>query len=43
MVFGFSSGLARPECLPPIEYIDSAIAHDAVNAVMKRPDDFPPD
>lgn len=42
MVFGFSPGLARPLGSEPIRYIESAIAHAAVNACMKSAHDRPP-
>jgi hypothetical protein len=43
VVLGFSPGLARPDGAPPIEYMDSAAAHAAVNAAMRAPGDAPPD
>lgn len=43
VVLGFSPGLARPKGLPPIEYVESAVAHEAVNAVERRPGDAFPD
>lgn len=43
VVLGFSPGLARPDALSPIEYMESAAAHAAVNAAMRAPGDEPPD
>lgn len=43
IVMGFSPGLARPSALSPIRFIESHIAHAAVNKVMLSPGDTPPD
>lgn len=43
IVMGFSPGLARPSALSPIRFIESYIAHAAVNKVMMSPSDVPPD
>ena len=43
IVMGFSPGLARPSALSPIRFIESHVAHAAVNKVMLSPGDVPPD
>ena len=43
IVMGFSPGLARPPALSPIRFIESYVAHAAVNKVMLFPGDVPPD
>ena len=43
IIMGFSPGLARPPDLSPIRFIESHMAHAAVNKVMLSPGDAPPD
>ena len=43
IVMGFSPGLARPSAFSPIRFIESHVAHAAVNKVMLSPGDAPPD
>lgn len=43
IVMGFSPGLARPSALSPIRFIESHVAHAAVNKVMLSSGDAPPD
>ena len=43
IIMGFSPGLARPSALSPIRFIESYIAHAAVNKVMLSPGDASPD
>ena len=43
IVMGFSPGLARPSAFSPIQFIESHMAHAAVNKVMLSPGDTPPE